>query len=159
MLWVVSLCSVVLSISWEWSTVLSWIPPKVTMLHGSQWRKFFRQNLLRRASIKKSLDQISVSDAPKLSSLMLSLMLENGWHASLPLKVFRTESWGEIPVRGEGCNTSVVSHELSNGFELKHDMISVDEGVKIKSTKSELQLKLGQHTLTYMWTLVKIMQE
>ena len=28
----------------ERSTVLSWIPPKVTMLHGSQWRKFFKQN-------------------------------------------------------------------------------------------------------------------
>ena len=61
------------------------------------------------------LDQISLFDTPKLSSLMLSLMLENGWHASLPLKVFRTESRGEIPIRGEGCNTSGVSHELSSG--------------------------------------------
>ena len=38
------------------------------------------------------LDQISLSDAAKLSSLMLSLMLENERYASLPLKVFRTES-------------------------------------------------------------------
>ena len=89
-----------LFISRERSIVLSWIPPKVTMLHGSQWRKFFRQNLLRIASIRKCLNQISLFDAPKLSSLMLSLMLENGWHASLPLKVFHTESRGEILIRG-----------------------------------------------------------
>ena len=48
------------------------------------------------------LDQISLSDTPKLSSLMLSLMLENGWHASLPLKVFHTKSQGVIPIRGGG---------------------------------------------------------
>ena len=67
------------------------------------------------------LDQISLFDTLKLSSLMLSLMLENGWHASLPLKVFRTESRGEILVRGEGCNTLGVRHLLGSGFELKHD--------------------------------------
>ena len=61
------------------------------------------------------LDQISLSDAPKLGSLMLSLMLENGWHASLPLKVFHTKSWGEIPIRGEGYNTPGVSHKLRSG--------------------------------------------
>ena len=65
------------------------------------------------------LDQISLSDTPKLSSLMLSLMLENGWHASLPLKVFHTESQGKIPIRGEGCNTPGVSHELSSEIGLK----------------------------------------
>jgi hypothetical protein len=37
------------------STVLSRIPPKVTMLHGGQWRKFFRQILPWRVSIKKCL--------------------------------------------------------------------------------------------------------
>ena len=61
------------------------------------------------------IDQISLCDTPKLSSLMLSLMLENGWHASLPLKVFRTEPQGEIPIRGEGCNTPGVSHKISSG--------------------------------------------
>ena len=70
------------------------------------------------------LDQISLSDALKLSSLMLSLMLENGWHASLPLKVFRTESRGEILVRGEGCTTSGVYHQLSSGLELQLDKLS-----------------------------------
>ena len=65
------------------------------------------------------LDQISLSDTPKLSSLRLSLMLENGWHASLPFKVFRNESRGEIPIRGEGCNTLGDSHELSSKIELK----------------------------------------
>ena len=67
------------------------------------------------------LDQISLSDAPKLGSLMLSLMLENGWHASFPLKVFHTKSHDEIPVRGEGFNNPGVSHLLGSGFELKHD--------------------------------------
>ena len=33
----------------------------------------------------------------------------------------------------EYCNTPSVCHQLSNGFELKHDMMSGDEGVKIKS--------------------------
>jgi hypothetical protein len=55
---------------------------------------------------------------------MLLLMLENGWHASPPLKVFRTESWGEILVREEGCNTLGLCHWLSSGFELKHDRSS-----------------------------------
>ena len=71
--------------------------------------------------LESCLDQISLSDAPKLSSLMLSLMLENGWHASLPLKVFHTKSHGEILVRGEGYNNPSVSHLLGSGFELKHD--------------------------------------
>ena len=57
-------------------------------------------SLRQRASIKKCRDQISLSDTPKLSSLMLSLILENEGHASLPLKVFRIESRGEIPIRG-----------------------------------------------------------
>ena len=70
---------------------------------------------------KSCLDQISLSDTPKLGSLRLSLMLENGWHASLPLKVFHTESQGEILIMGEGYNTLGVCHQLSNGFELKHD--------------------------------------
>ena len=68
---------------------------------------------------KSCLDQISLSNTPKLSSLMLSLMLENEWHASLPLKVFRTESRGKIPIRGEGCNTPGVSHKLSSEFGFK----------------------------------------
>jgi len=70
------------------------------------------------------LDQISLPDTPKLSILVLSLMLENGWHVFLPLKVFRTESLDEILVRGEGCNTSGVYHQLSSGLELQHDKLS-----------------------------------
>ena len=64
-LWVVNLCSVALSVSREQvlRTMLSWISPKVTMLHGSQWRKFFRQNLLQGASIRKYLNPISLSNA------------------------------------------------------------------------------------------------
>ena len=77
-------------------------------------------------------------------------MLENGWHASLPLKVLRTEYRGEIPRRGEGYNTLGVCHQLSNGLELKHDMLSGDEGVKIKSTRGSSNLNLGHaQLLTY----------
>ena len=107
-------------------------------------------------SIRKCLDQISLSDTPKLSSLTLSLILENGWHASLPLKVFRTESQGEIPVRGEGYNTPGVCHQLSNGFELKYDMLSGDEGVKIKSTRVSSNLNLGNTHLLAYWPFSNI---
>ena len=69
--------------------------------------------------LESCLNQISLFDAPKLSSLMLSLILENGWHASLPLKVFHTESRGEIPKKGEGNNTPSVSHQLSTEIGLK----------------------------------------
>jgi hypothetical protein len=65
------------------------------------------------------LDQIILSHARKLNGLTLSQMLENGWHASLPLKVFRPES-----LKGEGRNTLGVYHQLSSGFELKHDRLS-----------------------------------
>ena len=60
--------------------------------------------------LESYLDQISLSDAPKLSSLMLSLILENGWYVSIPLKVFCTKSRGEILIRGEGYNNSGVYH-------------------------------------------------
>ena len=107
-------------------------------------------NLRQRASIRKCHDQISLSDTPKLSGLMLSLMLETGWHVSLPLKVFRTESRGEILVKGEGCNTPGVYHQLSNGFELKHDMLSGDEGIKIKSTRVNSNLNLDSTPLLHV---------
>ena len=106
--------------------------------------------LRRRASIRKCCDQISLSDTPKLSSLMLSLMLETGWQVFLPLRVFRTESRDAIPLRGEGCNTPGVYHQLSNGFELKHDMSSGNQGVKVKSTWWSSNLNLGHAKfLTY----------
>ena len=100
---------------------------------------------------KSYVDQISLSDTPKLSSLRLPLMLENGWHASLPLKVFRNESHGEIPIRGEGYNTLGVCHQLNNGFELKYDMLSGDEGVKIKSTRVSFNFNLGNTPLLAYW--------
>ena len=87
---------------------------------------------------------------------MLSLMLENGGHASLPLKVFRTESQGEIPVRGEGYNTPGVCHQLRNGFELKNDMLSGDEGVKIKSTRASSNLNLSNVPLFAYWPVLDI---
>ena len=118
--------------------------------------KFFRQNLLRRTSIRKCLDQISLSDAPKLSSLMLSLMLETGWHVSLPLKVFRIESRDAIPLRGEGCNTPGVCHQLSNGFELKHSMLSDDEDGKVKPMERSHHLNLDHAPLLTCCPFLKV---
>ena len=58
--------------------------------------------------LESYLNQFSLSDTPKLRSLLLSLMLENGWHASLPLKVFHTESRGQIPIRGRAISPRVL---------------------------------------------------
>ena len=46
----------------------------------------------------------------------------------------QTERWG----RGAGgrCNTPGDCHQLSNGFELKHDRSSGVEEVKVKCMKS-----------------------
>ena len=56
-------------------------------------------------------------------------------------------------------NTLGVCHQLSNGFEIKHDMLSGDEGVKVKSTRVSSNLNLENTPLLTMCTLVKIMQE
>ena len=107
-------------------------------------------NLQRRASIRKCRDQISLSDTPKLSSLMLSLMLETRWHVSLPLKVFHTKSHGEILVRGEGYNNPSVSHLLGSGFELKHDRLSDGEDVKVKPMEMSPNLNSDIAPLLYI---------
>ena len=39
-------------------------------------------------------------------------------------------------------NTQGVCHQLSNGFELKHDMLSGDEGVMIKSSRVSSNLNM-----------------
>jgi hypothetical protein len=129
--------------------VLSWIPSKVTMLHGSQWRKFFRQILSWRVSIRKCLWS---NCSPMLK--LLAECYSRWWELdNVPLflkKVFHSESRDVILLRGEGCNTPGVCHQLSNGFELKHDMSSGNEGVKIKSTWWRSNLNLGHaHLLTY----------
>ena len=49
-----------------------------------------------------------------------------GLHASLLLKVFRSESQDEILLRGEGCNTPGVYIPLDSEYEFKH-VISVDK--------------------------------
>ena len=49
-----------------------------------------------------------------------------------------------------GCNTPGVCHQLSSGFKLNHDMLSGNEGVKIKSTWWSSNLNLGHaQLLTY----------
>jgi len=118
-------------------------------------RNSSNNNLRRRASIRKCRDQISLYDTSKLSGLMPSLMLETGWQVYLPLKVFRTESRDAIPLRGEGCNTPGVCHQLSNGFELKHDRSSGVEEVKVKCMKSS-STWIWIKRLVYMITLFKI---
>ena len=45
------------------------------------------------------------------------------------------------------CNTPAVCHQLSNGFEFKHGMLSDDEGVKIKSTRVSSNLNLDHAPL------------
>ena len=113
-------------------------------------------NLRQRASIRKCCDQISLSNTLKLSSLMLSLMLETGWQVSLPLKVLHTESRDAIPLRGEGCNTLGVCHQLSNGFELKHGILSDDEDVKVKPIETSPNLNLDIAPLLAYRPLFKI---
>jgi hypothetical protein len=43
------------------------------------------------------------------------------------MKVFRPESRDAILLRGEGCNTPGVCHQLRSGFELKHGILCGDE--------------------------------
>jgi hypothetical protein len=49
-----------------------------------------------------------------------------GLHASLLLKIFRSESRDEILLRGEGCNTPGVYIPLDNEYGFKH-VISMDK--------------------------------
>ena len=70
--------------------------------------------------------------------------------SSLLLKVFRIESRDAIPLRGEGCNTPGVYHQLSTGFELKHDRLSDDEDVKVKSMEMSPNLNSDIAPLLYI---------
>ena len=58
--------------------------------------------------------------------------------------------------KGEGCNTLSVCHQLSNGFELKHDMLSGDDGVKINSTRASSNLNLGNTPLLTCVPLLRL---
>jgi hypothetical protein len=58
------------------------------------------------------------------------------------LKVFRLESQDEILLRGEGCNTLGVCHQLSKGFEFKNDMWSGNEDIKAKLRELSPNLNL-----------------
>ena len=115
----------------------------------------FDKNLLQRTSIESYFDQFGPSDAWMLCSLKLSLVLETGnmslFHKSL-------SSWilGHDSFKGEGCNTPGVCHQLSNGFKLKHDMLSGDEGVKIKSTRVSSNLNLANAPLLTCGPLLRL---
>ena len=62
------------------------------------------------------------------SSASIRVRVGNGCDASNLLRIKR------LSQKQLYCNTLGVYHQLSNGFELKHDMSSGNEGVKIKST-------------------------
>ena len=66
------------------------------------------------------------------------------------IKVFRLESRDAIPLRGEGCNTLGVCHQLSNGFELKQGMLSDDEDVKVKHLEMSPNLNSDIALLLYI---------
>jgi hypothetical protein len=55
------------------------------------------------------------------------------------------------------CNTLGVCHQLSSGFELKHDMLSGDEGVKFKPVKMSPNLNLDHAPLLTCWPFSKCM--
>ena len=48
------------------------------------------------------------------------------------------------------CNTPGVCHQLSNGFELKHGMLSDDEDVKVKPMEMSPNLNLDIAPLLYI---------
>jgi len=60
----------------------------------------------------------------------------------------QAERWG----RGAGgrCNTPGDCHQLSNGFELKHGILSDDEGVKVKPMEMSPNLNLNIAPLLYI---------
>ena len=72
-------------------------------------------------------------------------------------KVKHLFKWGSVfKIRNGSCNTLGVCHQLSNGFELKHGMLSGDEGVKIKSTRVSSNLNLGNTPLLAYWPFLDI---
>ena len=48
------------------------------------------------------------------------------------------------------CNTLGICHQLSNGFELKHGMLSDDENVKVKPMEMSPNLNLYIAPLLYI---------
>ena len=54
------------------------------------------------------------------------------------------------------CNTPGVCHQLSNGFELKHDMLSGYEGVKIRSIRVSSNLNLDNAPLLTCVPLLRL---
>jgi hypothetical protein len=55
-----------------------------------------------------------------------------------------------ILLRGKGYNTQGVCHQLSIGFELKHDRLSGDEDVKVKPMEMSPNLNLDIAPLLYI---------
>ena len=89
-----------------------------------------------------------------LLSLHGSVLVEGLYSRSVMIEVGGQHCFGSVceEERGEPyCNTLGVCHPLSNGFELKHDMLSGDEGVKIKSTRASSNLNLSNTPLLAYW--------
>jgi hypothetical protein len=77
-------------------------------------------------------------------------MLELDNMLLFPWKVLRTESRDAILLRGEGCNTRGVCHQLTRGFELKHARLSDDEDVKVKPMEASPNPNLDAAPLLYI---------
>ena len=59
-------------------------------------------------------------------------------------------------VDGDSCNTPGVCHRLSNGFELKHGILSDDEDVNVKPIETSPNLNLDIAPLLAYRPLFKI---
>ena len=57
---------------------------------------------------------------------------------------------GRDSFKGEGCNTPGVYDQLSNGFKLKHGMLSGDEDVKVKPMEMSPNLNSDIAPLLYI---------
>ena len=109
----------------------------------------FDKTLPQRTSIESYLGHFGPSNASMLCSLKLSLILETG-NMSLFHKSISSWISGHDSFKGEGCNTPGVCHQLSNGFELRHGILSDDEDVKVKPMEMSPNLNLDIAPLLYL---------
>jgi hypothetical protein len=86
-------------------TVVSWVPPGMSMSHGSQWRKFFRQKLPTRSNYQKvvvtSVAYLTIQSGQPFATTACGV----GDIASLSLNNFSYQISGWDLFKGEGCNT------------------------------------------------------
>jgi len=104
---------------------------------------------------------------PLMSASYLAILLEEGkWRQTMYLMhTLRGETetspmlapfFISDPSKYIIYNTLGVCHQLSNGFELKHGMLSGDEGVKIKSIRVSSNLNLDNAPLLTYRSLLRL---